>query len=60
MQVLTNGHIKLANIFIDFKDFMVHLDIFPGLYSMSPILHSIVYFLNFKRYGMSKASYSIL
>ena len=37
MQVLTNGHIKLANIFIYFKDFMLHLDIFPGLYSMSPI-----------------------
>ena len=36
MQVLTNGHNKLANILIDFKDFIVHLDIFPGFYSISP------------------------
>ena len=35
---LTKGHNKLANIFIDFKEFIVHLDIFPGLYSISPFL----------------------
>ena len=63
LQVLTKGHNKLANSFIDFKDFkdfIVHLDIFPGLYSVSPIFALIVYFSTLKDIVCQKASYSIL
>ena len=55
MQVLTNGHNKLANILIEFKGFIVHLNIFPGLYSIRPFFAFYsIFFSTLKIYCVKK------